>query len=90
MHSPRLPRAYSYTRFSTPEQAKGDSAIRQALAAQRWAEHHGVELDNDLRFRDEGISAFDASRRKGRTRRLPEGRRERRRSKGFLAPSGEP
>jgi len=59
MHSPRLPRAYSYTRFSTPEQAKGDSAIRQALAAQRWAEHHGVELDNDLRFRDEGISAFD-------------------------------
>ena len=59
VHSPRPPRAYSYTRFSTPEQAKGDSATRQALAAQRWAERHGVELDSDLRFRDEGISAFD-------------------------------
>ena len=59
MHSPRPAKAYSYTRFSTPEQAKGDSAMRQALAAQRWAAQHGVELDNELTFRDEGVSAFD-------------------------------
>jgi DNA invertase Pin-like site-specific DNA recombinase len=52
-------RAYSYTRFSTPEQAKGDSTARQALAARRWAEQHGVELDTELTFRDEGVSAFD-------------------------------
>jgi DNA invertase Pin-like site-specific DNA recombinase len=59
MHNPRPAKAYSYTRFSTPEQAKGDSATRQALAAQRWAAQHGVELDNELTFQDEGVSAFD-------------------------------
>jgi DNA invertase Pin-like site-specific DNA recombinase len=59
MHAPRRPKAYSYTRFSTPEQAKGDSATRQALAAQRWAEQHEVELDTELTFRDEGVSAFE-------------------------------
>src|SRR5262249_33515260 len=45
MQSEREPKAYSYTRFSTPEQAKGDSSTRQALAAQQWAEARGVELD---------------------------------------------
>src|SRR5262245_15139989 len=59
MHSPLPAKAYSYTRFSTPEQAKGDSATRQAQAAQRWCDQHGVALDNELTFRDEGISAFD-------------------------------
>jgi DNA invertase Pin-like site-specific DNA recombinase len=59
MPSQRKPKAYSYTRFSTPEQAKGDSTARQTLAAQRWAEQHGVELDAELTFRDEGVSAFD-------------------------------
>jgi DNA invertase Pin-like site-specific DNA recombinase len=59
MHAPRRPKAYSYTRFSTPEQAKGDSATRQALAAQRWAEQHEVELDTELTFCDEGVSAFE-------------------------------
>jgi DNA invertase Pin-like site-specific DNA recombinase len=59
MHTERKPKAYSYTRFSTPEQAKGDSSTRQALAAERWAKEHNVELDTELTFRDEGISAFD-------------------------------
>src|SRR5262245_47120804 len=59
MHGPRPAKAYSYTRFSIPEQAKGDSATRQALAAQRWAEQHEVELDTELTFRDEGVSAFE-------------------------------
>jgi len=59
MLSAQKPKAYSYTRFSTPEQAKGDSSIRQALAAERWAKEQNVELDTELTFRDEGISAFD-------------------------------
>lgn len=57
----RPPRAYSYTRFSTPEQAKGDSQTRQTLAAQQWAEKHGVDLDSELSFQDAGVSAFDGS-----------------------------
>jgi DNA invertase Pin-like site-specific DNA recombinase len=61
MHTERKPKAYSYTRFSTPEQAKGDSSTRQALAAQRWAEGRGVELDAELTFRDEGVTAYDGS-----------------------------
>ena len=64
MRRPRpAKKAYSYSRFSTPEQAQGDSATRQALAAHRWAEQHGVELDTDLRFRDEGVSAFRRAQR---------------------------
>src|SRR5262249_9515626 len=73
MQSEREPKAYSYTRFSTPEQAKGDSSTRQALAAQQWAEARGVELDAELTFRDEGVTAYDGSnvgrRRPARTAR---------------------
>ena len=61
MQSERKPKAYSYTRFSTPEQAKGDSSTRQTLAANRWAQEHGVELDAELTFRDEGVTAYDGS-----------------------------
>jgi DNA invertase Pin-like site-specific DNA recombinase len=55
------PKVYSYSRWSTPEQAKGDSFRRQAEAAQRWAERHGYILDDTLRITDEGISAFRGS-----------------------------
>jgi len=61
MQAKRPPKAYSYLRFSTPEQAKGDSATRQTLAALRWCERHGIELDTELTFRDEGISAFEGT-----------------------------
>ncbi|MGX1318232.1 DNA invertase Pin-like site-specific DNA recombinase [Bradyrhizobium sp. USDA 377] len=37
MDTQRLPRAYSYVRFSTPEQAKGHSLQRQTDAARAWA-----------------------------------------------------
>jgi hypothetical protein len=40
------PRAYSYIRFSTPEQAKGASLERQTAAAKAWADRHGIELDH--------------------------------------------
>jgi DNA invertase Pin-like site-specific DNA recombinase len=52
------PRAYSYLRFSTPEQAKGDSRRRQAALAEGYAQRHGLELDTELTFQDLGVSAF--------------------------------
>ena len=38
------PVAYSYVRFSHPNQAKGDSLHRQTAAAE-WCERNGVALD---------------------------------------------
>lgn len=60
------PRAYSYVRFSTPEQLKGDSLRRQTDAADRYCREHGLTLDTDLTMRDLGVSAFrGANRDKG-------------------------
>ena len=55
---PERPKAYSYVRFSTPEQAHGDSLRRQMEAARGYAERHGLELDETLTFQDLGTSAF--------------------------------
>lgn len=52
------PSVYSYTRFSTPEQAQGDSFRRQAEAARKWADHRGLTLDDRLSLRDLGVSAY--------------------------------
>jgi DNA invertase Pin-like site-specific DNA recombinase len=57
-NSPAKPRAYSYLRFSTPEQAQGDSARRQIDLAARYAATHNLTLDTTLRLHDEGISGF--------------------------------
>jgi DNA invertase Pin-like site-specific DNA recombinase len=51
-------RVYSYTRFSTPEQALGDSHRRQTEAAEKWATSKGLILDDRLTIADEGVSAF--------------------------------
>ena len=51
------PRAYSYLRFSTPEQQRGDSFRRQKELAERYAAAEGLELD-DRSFQDLGVSAF--------------------------------
>lgn len=48
--------AYSYLRFSRPEQATGDSLRRQTEAARAYCERHGLDLQ-DLTFRDLGVSA---------------------------------
>lgn len=53
-----VPKLYSYTRFSTPEQAAGDSARRQLEAARAYAEEHGLELDESLSITDLGVSAY--------------------------------
>lgn len=49
-------RAYSYVRFSTPEQAKGDSLRRQLQDTRDYCAKEGITLDETLR--DEGVSAF--------------------------------
>lgn len=51
------PKAYSYVRFSTPEQAKGRSYERQIERAQAYAKAHGLELA-EASFDDLGVSAF--------------------------------
>jgi DNA invertase Pin-like site-specific DNA recombinase len=50
--------AYSYLRFSTPEQIRGDSFRRQTTMAQEYASRHGLLLDDKLTFQDLGVSAF--------------------------------
>lgn len=52
------PRAYSYVRFSTPQQQHGDSLERQMEKAARYAAEHGLTLDTELSLADLGVSAF--------------------------------
>ena len=52
------PRAYSYVRFSTPEQRHGDSFARQTEKAARYAADHGLTMDTELSLADLGVSAF--------------------------------
>lgn len=54
------PKAYSYIRFSSPEQAKGDSYRRQRTAALKYCAENGLELADtkEYRFFDSGRSAY--------------------------------
>jgi DNA invertase Pin-like site-specific DNA recombinase len=52
------PRAYSYIRFSTPAQAKGDSLARQTAKAAEYAANHGLVLDTELNLTDPGVSGY--------------------------------
>src|SRR5262245_48096950 len=56
--SKTAPLAYSYSRFSSAEQAKGDSLRRQEEARDAWLAKAGAKLDTSLTLRDEGVSAF--------------------------------
>ncbi|MFS8121968.1 recombinase family protein [Rhizobium sp. BR 250] len=56
-----MTKAYSYIRFSTPEQAQGDSLRRQTAKAEAWARERGLTLDNSLR--DLGVSAYHGANR---------------------------
>ncbi len=53
--------AYSYIRFSRPEQMRGDSLRRQLEKARAWAAERGLLLDDSLR--DLGVSAFRGKQR---------------------------
>jgi len=54
------PKAYSYIRFSSPEQARGDSGRRQLEAAKAYALKHDLDFAErgDYTFLDSGLSAF--------------------------------
>jgi len=54
----QAPKAYSYLRFSTPEQQEGDSVRRQIAVTHAYAKELGLDLDESLRFEDKGVSAF--------------------------------
>jgi len=55
-----MKKAYSYIRFSTPEQAKGSSYARQRKLCEQWCADHGLELaaTEEYSFFDRGVSAF--------------------------------
>jgi DNA invertase Pin-like site-specific DNA recombinase len=56
--------AYSYIRFSHPDQAKGDSVRRQTEAARDWCLKNGLRLDENTTLRDLGRSAYTGEHRK--------------------------
>lgn len=59
MARPSAPaKAYSYLRFSTPEQEQGDSKRRQIALAREYAARKGLVLDEELTLADCGVSAF--------------------------------
>nr|WP_218588243.1 recombinase family protein [Moritella viscosa]SHO12281.1 Putative uncharacterized protein [Moritella viscosa] len=52
-------KAYSYIRYSSPQQAKGDSFRRQFAQTQKFCKESGYELDTDLNvYKELGKSAF--------------------------------
>ena len=56
-----MPLAYSYTRFSTPEQAQGDSKRRQAAKYDELCKRHN--LTPAASYFDEGVSAYKGKNR---------------------------
>jgi DNA invertase Pin-like site-specific DNA recombinase len=59
------PKAYSYIRFSTPDQLNGDSLRRQLDLSKRYAAQHGLVLDENLNLQDLGLSAYHGEHREG-------------------------
>src|SRR5262245_28881632 len=58
------PVAYSYVRFSSPEQAKGHSLARQkGDKREDWLRRSGAVLDTSLNMEDKGVSAFTGKHR---------------------------
>jgi DNA invertase Pin-like site-specific DNA recombinase len=53
-----MARAYSYVRFSSAEQRRGDSLRRQLKAAQDYCALHRLDLDTELTLHDLGVSGF--------------------------------
>jgi DNA invertase Pin-like site-specific DNA recombinase len=57
------PVAYSYLRFSSLEQAKGDSLRRQKERRDVWLSRNRATLDTALRLEDAGVSAMTGKHR---------------------------
>lgn len=60
---PNPPRCYSYVRFSTSEQLRGDSLRRQEEMSAHYARENGLHLDDSLRMQDLGLSAYKGENR---------------------------
>jgi DNA invertase Pin-like site-specific DNA recombinase len=58
--NPNKPIAYSYTRFSSAQQAEGDSKRRQESLTKTWAEAAHYEIRN---LHDAGVSAYSGKNR---------------------------
>ena len=56
-----MPKAYSYIRFSRPEQLRGDSLRRQIEKAEQWATENGLTIDESIK--DLGVSGFRGANR---------------------------
>ncbi len=56
--------AYSYIRFSHPDQAAGDSLRRQTEASADWCRRNGARLDTSVTLHDLGRSAYLGEHRK--------------------------
>ena len=56
-----MPKAYSYIRFSRPEQLRGDSLRRQRDKAEEWAAKNGLVIDESIA--DLGVSGFRGANR---------------------------
>src|SRR5262245_53852252 len=54
----RNKRAYSYVRFSSPQQAEGGGLQRQVKMSLAYCERKGLALDDSLHLHDLGVSAF--------------------------------
>jgi DNA invertase Pin-like site-specific DNA recombinase len=59
-----MAKAYSYIRFSTPDQLKGDSLRRQTELSRQYAESNDLEYDESFTIKDLGISAYKSSNAK--------------------------
>ncbi|MBN1181810.1 MAG: recombinase family protein [Bacteroidales bacterium] len=57
------PKAYSYKRFSTPEQEKGDSLRRQTEFLDQIAKELNLPLDNSIHLTDLGVSGWTGDNR---------------------------
>jgi DNA invertase Pin-like site-specific DNA recombinase len=55
--------AYSYLRFSHPDQAKGDSLRRQTELRNAWLARNKVKLDTSLTLADKGVSGYTGEHR---------------------------
>lgn len=56
-----MTKAYSYIRFSSPEQSKGHSLARQMEKASEYATKHELDLDTSVNYADLGRSAWNSS-----------------------------
>ena len=57
------PDVYSYLRFSSAEQKKGDSIRRQTELRDAWLKKNGLKLTDNSKLVDAGVSAFRGAHR---------------------------